>query len=241
MIDQRSENVVKVERDNYGLLKDTVYCFQPDGRINWRGMVKKDYLYPNKQYFPNKSVEELKAMDASQISDDKLLVSLPGIKDLAQIRGYHSVKYQAVSSTVDFASVVCSILWTGNYETNHRQVVFESTADASPLSVKGMYGNYLMAVAENRAFVRAVRNFLGVHIIGDDEVGDVQFADAEGVKIDPKKIVEGLLEQHKIKFEKLKKSFAKDEVDTESWVSLADVPANYLFSAIQKIKSGELK
>jgi hypothetical protein len=39
------------QRDTNGLLLNTQYQFNPDGSVDWRAMVGKEHLYPNKDFF----------------------------------------------------------------------------------------------------------------------------------------------------------------------------------------------
>jgi hypothetical protein len=63
------------------------------------------------------------------------------------------------------------INWIENYEGayGHTQT-FSSIANATTNNTNGFAAKFLECIAENRAFVRTVRNFLGIHIVGADEI-----------------------------------------------------------------------
>lgn len=52
-----SEGPQKYKRDENGLLQNVNYSFNEDGSINWRAMVKDEYLFPNKSWFEARKKE----------------------------------------------------------------------------------------------------------------------------------------------------------------------------------------
>ena len=78
------------KRNGHGLLENAEYIFNEDGSVNWRKMVGKHYLVPNKQ--------RTNETDVSSLEDRDLLILLGGIKELAQIRGFINVSYNVVTS-----------------------------------------------------------------------------------------------------------------------------------------------
>ena len=107
-----------VTRNQYGLLDNINYIYHEDGTINWRKMVKTEYLVPNRQ--------KTQETDVSKLEDRELLILLGGIKELAQIRGYTKVEYKVVAASENYFATSCKITWIPNYETNEREIVFES-------------------------------------------------------------------------------------------------------------------
>ena len=153
-----------VKRDTHGLIVDSNvnYIFNEDGFVDWRKMVKTEYLVPNK--------DRTSETDVTKLSDYDLLILLGGIKELAQIRGYTDVTYNVVSPHPEYVVATCSIKWIPNFETEGREVTFSAIGDAAPHNTHNFAKHFLGPIAENRAFVRCVRNFLNVHIVGDDEI-----------------------------------------------------------------------
>ena len=54
------------------------YIYDEDGFVNWRKMIKSDYLVPNK--------DRTSQTDVTKLKDHQVLILLQGIKELAQIR-----------------------------------------------------------------------------------------------------------------------------------------------------------
>src|SRR5581483_2754927 len=113
------------KRNEFGLIFGaTNYVYNEDGTINWRKMIKPEFLTPNKQYFQrfNKKIPE----SIEGLEDKELLILLGGIKDLAQTRGFTSVTYTVTSPSKDYVVATCEIRWIPNYETNHDAVTFSA-------------------------------------------------------------------------------------------------------------------
>ena len=145
------DQVNKFKRDANGLLECVEYIFNPDNTINWRSMINKEYLVPNRDAFKNQKDVNLKEIDISALPDNQLLILLAGIKELAQIRGYLNVNYDVMQAQPDYVAVKCTINWAPNYETNMQSVSFSALADAHLDNTKDFAKNFLMAIAENVA------------------------------------------------------------------------------------------
>ena len=153
------------QRDEHGLLKNIQYVFNDDGSINWRKMVNDEHLFPNAQAFngsPPNSIEG--------IPDHKLLIKLAGIKELARLRGFSDISYEVVKCELDHVAVICSINFIANYETSGEPVWFQDMANATLDNTHDFGQSFLETMACNRSFVRAIRNFLNIHIVGADEI-----------------------------------------------------------------------
>ena len=223
-----------VSRNKYGLLEDESikYVFNEDGLINWRGMVKTQYLVPNRQ--------KTQVSDVSKLEDKDLLILLGGTKELAQIRGYTKVEYKVVSATENYFATSCRITWLPNYETNGKEIVFESLADASTSNTKSFARFFLAAIAENRAFVRCVRNFLKINIVSQEELGDVKVLD-EAVAVEnptsPHNLLEKIMKDKGINFETLKERLVKEKFEkVDDIKAISDIPKAKIFELIERIK-----
>ncbi len=157
----------KLQRDEFGLLKNVNYAFSQDGFVNWRAMIDPKFLYPNKDWFEARG--EAVPESIENLEDAQLLIQLGGIKELARLRGFNSVSFSLSHPNDKCVSAQCTINWIANYE-NPNGCIFESTANATTENTNGFGAKFLEAIAENRAFVRAVRNFLNIHIVGADEM-----------------------------------------------------------------------
>lgn len=158
---------LKLQRDEYGLLRNVEYIFDENGFVSWRKMVDPKFLYPNKDWFAVRNQETPDSIEG--LEDNQLLIMLGGIKELARLRGFLGVNYDLIRVADGNVSAQCRINWLPNYE-NPEGCVFSSTANATYDNTSGFGGKFLETIAENRSFVRAVRNFLNIHIVGADEI-----------------------------------------------------------------------
>lgn len=219
-------------RDENGLLlKPTSdYKFNEDGSINWRGMIRTEFLVPNK--------ERTKETDVSKLEDKDLIILLGGIKELAQIRGFTNVNYSITTPSPDYVVSVCSIRFIGNYETNGEPIEFSAIGDASPSNTKSFAKNYLGPIAENRSFCRCVRNFLKINIVAQEELGkskDEEESDNKGA-FDPSSLLEKIMKDKKIPFSQIKAKLVKENYpEAESISSVKDIPKLKIFELVQRL------
>lgn len=155
-------------RDEHGLLNNVEYEFSEDGSVNWRAMIKDEYLFPNKSWFQLRKKDMPRSIDG--LDDHQLLIKLGGIKELARLRGFSDISYEVVKCEIDHVAVICKIKFLPNYETNGESITFQDIANATIENTNSFAKKFLETIACNRAFVRCVRNFLNVHIVGDDEI-----------------------------------------------------------------------
>ena len=94
-------NVYK--RNDDGLLGNVEYVFDEDGSINWRGMIKDEFLYPNKGWFDARNKPTPSSNEG--LEDKQLLIMLGGIKEIAKMRRYSSVDFDVNNiSAIVFAN-----------------------------------------------------------------------------------------------------------------------------------------
>jgi len=227
-----------ITRNEHGLVNDgsIKYVYTPEGLVDWRKMIKPQFLAPNKQNFEKRG----KAVPTSieGLDDRDLVILLAGIKDLAQIRGYREVKHNIISPAADYIASSCSIEWIPNFETEGRTVIFSAIGDASPFNTNSFGKNYLGPIAENRAFVRAVRNFLKINIVSQEEIGA---AGGAGAEADPTDVSGDLLAQtmatNGVTFEKLKSKLIEEKFEgADDLKSVFDIPKFKQFELIERIK-----
>jgi hypothetical protein len=228
----------QIKRDDDGLIKGLDYVFNEDGLIDWRKMVKKEFLVANR--------DRTNESDVTKLEDNKLLILLGGIKELAQIRGYTNVQYSVQTPSSDYVVATCSITWIPNFETEGREVTFSAIGDASPDNTKSFARFFLGPIAENRAFVRCVRNFLKINIVGQDEIGESKLVASESNKkenlTDPCSILEALMTKKGVSFEKIKEKLVKEEVKgAADFGYLNQIPRLKIFELIERLKKAKAK
>jgi len=159
----------KYKRNQYGLIESQSYAFNDDGSVNWRKMIKDEFLYPNKGWFDIRKKEVPSSVEG--LKDNQLLIMLGGIKEIAKLRGFHSVSYDINHVNENYVVAKCRISWISNYEhTDDYFVCYEDVANATLANTDDFCAKFLETIACNRAFVRCVRNFLNIHIVGADEI-----------------------------------------------------------------------
>ncbi len=249
----------KYSRGKDGLLKSVEYEYNEDGSVNWRAMVDPKHLFPNKSWFEARNKPLPKSIEGLQ--DNQLLIKLAGIKELAKLRGYNSVRYDVIKCEKDHVSIKCEISWIANFENpeNESDFVpattrFEDIANATTENTSSFATKFLETIAANRAFVRCVRNFLNVHIVGDDEIdksnGTPQHPETEEVeplkKLTPNGVLEGLATS-KLKCDsfndfkgKLRELWTLElyrNDKAKDWTSYDDIPAKDARMLINIIKN----
>lgn len=228
-------NPEKYKRNEHGLLESVDYVFNEDGSVNWRAMIKSEHLYPNKDYFEFRKMPVPKSVDG--LDDSQLLIKLSGIKELARLRGFHNVTYDISESSDNRVVAQCMISWIENYESNGTQT-FSSIANATTKNTNGFAAKFLECIAENRAFVRCVRNFLNIHIVGADEIDSSK--DKAPIQTDSPSTAKDISPQGILKekagsdFESFKEclrewyksgSYTNDPEVIKEWSDYKDVPA----------------
>lgn len=233
-------DISTIERDEHGLISQPKidYVFDDRGFIDWRKMVKPEYLVSNRQ--------RTQESDVTKLEDKDLLILLGGIKELAQIRGYASVEYDVKTPSADYVVATCKIRWIPNFETEGREVTFSAIADASPSNTHSFASDYLAAIAENRSFVRCVRNFLRVNIVGQDELGasssskQAQTNNAQAANFDPKEHLASLMKQKGISFDKMKSKLVQEGYENaEVFETVKDIPNIKIFELIDRIQKAK--
>ena len=226
----------KIDRDGQGLLKGVDYKFTDEGLIDWRKMLSDKWLYPN----PSKN---LSTQDVSKLKDTDLCILLGGIKELAQIRGYTNIKYDVTCPSPDYVIANCTITWVPNFETEDKEVSFSSLGDASPNNTDNFARQYLAPIAENRAFVRCVRNFLRINIVAQDELakrfkdGNFQVSTPQQAEIaSPTALLEKLMKEKGVDFQRVKNRLVRQKYkDADKIESIKEIPALKIFELIEDL------
>ena len=224
-------------RDDNGLLVNVEYIFNEDGSINWRSMVKEEHLFPNKTWFERFKKPIPKTIDG--LKDHQLLIKLSGIKELARLRGFDSVSFETVKCEPTHVAVKCAVSFIPNYETGGRSIYYEDMANASTNNCSSFAVKFLETIACNRAFVRAVRNFLNIHIVGLDEMDTSDGSSAQqqnssqsslsiqsSLEKNAKDILECLdFESFRDYLRELKESNSYICKEASEWNSFSDIPS----------------
>jgi hypothetical protein len=225
----------KIDRNEDGLINGVDYLFTEDGLIDWRKMVKPEHLVPNK--------DRTSETDVTKLKDYQLIILLGGIKELSQIRGFTDVKYEVTTPHPEYVVATCSITWIPNFETEGREVTFSAIGDASPRNTNSFASNFLGPIAENRAFVRCVRNFLKINIVGKEELGGTgaptttNSSSVSDTSVDPRNMLLSVMNEKGISLEKIQQKLVKENYkNAEGIESLSDIPKLKVFELIERLK-----
>ncbi len=255
------EATQKYRRNDWGLINNFPYKFNDDGSINYKSLINPKYIVLNKErraqiettYSRNFDELQLEIQegktDPNDIQDGHKLILLAGIKELAKLRGYNQVSYHNNVTGPEYVAVNCEIQWIPNYETNNKEVRFSSLADAHLGNVSSFAVKFLNSIAENRAFVRAVRNFLNIHVVGFDELGaanpieeNQSAAESTFSATDPRFLLEKSFNELNSEFKVSWVNFAKyleekKEMDgATAWKTVKDVPKERAYDVIGLVK-----
>ena len=227
------------KRNEDGLLENAEYEFNEDGSVNWRAMIKPEFLYPNRGWFEARNKPVPSSIEG--LDDKQLLIMLGGIKELAKMRGYCGVDFDVNNVSDGYVTAKCTIHWHQNYESvNEYSTTYVDVANATLANTDAFCAKFLETIACNRAFVRCVRNYLNIHIVGADEIdksqgaGQAVEADAIATPITPVDLLEKTLrEKHGVdSFDACKKVlrdlWKDDKYRNEcaaEWNSFGDIPA----------------
>ena len=235
-----SEGPTVYVRDENGLLKNIQYIFNDDGSVNWRAMVGSEHLFPNKGWFQQRHQDI--PSDTEGLRDDQLLIKLSGIKELARLRGFDNVSYWTEKCELDHVAVNCTINFIGNYETAGQSVNYQDIANATLDNTYDFGQNFLETIACNRAFVRCVRNFLNIHIVGSDEIGPQKSKTSSTGKpgVSPQSMLESSFDSFE-DFKSLLRDFwqagtyQNDSIKT--WNDFSDIPTKEARTILGLVKS----
>lgn len=243
---------LKFKRNSSGLLDGIDYKFREDGTIDWRAMVDPKFLVINKDSeadLVKKFEKPISEIPVTEIEDSNLLILLQGIKNLARLRGYTRLESRVDFANDNKAAVVTTITWLPNFETEGHAITFSGVGSASLESTSGFGQLYLESIAENRAFVRAVRNFLGIAIVGKDEIDEIaskkvieKEQEAAVNPHGPHAVLTKMLENMGLNFEQFKAKIAQ-AVEAESsgfnpneWNVLSDIKPKDVYKLIDILK-----
>ncbi len=231
-------------RDERGLLTTIVYQFDKFGFVNWKKMINPDHIILNRVKLAKDGIdttvltkEEIE-QKKQELPDDKLLATLPAFRELARIRGIIDVRHD-VTHERDSVICRCTITWMPNYETGFQITSNTAVASASVRTVSPTYSVFLEAIASNRAFVRAVREYLNIFTVCEEEINaneEVELSPA----LKPNKFLAKICKEKKIEFATLVRFLNDHGIELNSDISTFEgVPDKIAVTALGLIKGDE--
>ncbi len=168
-----------------GLVKNLEYKYDSYGFIDWRAMINPKHIVLNRNSLAKAGIPYESLSDAdrekylNEWPDDKKIIRLAGFKEVARLRGYQSITNK-VEQVGDKVICHCTIEWKPNFEGYFS---YTAAASASPANVAPEYSQALEAIACNRAFARAVRESLNIHVVSDEELDPNKVEEVSNSKI----------------------------------------------------------
>ncbi len=250
------------KRNSDGLFDNVNYIYKEGtNRIDWLRMIKPEYLVFNTQQKDKIEAQygkPLADLSVTEVEDKYLLILLAGLKEVAALRGYTDVRVDVKESTPENCIVTTHISWIPNVETNGDAISYGDVAGANknntmPIGKNklGEYVWYLETIAANRSFCRAVRSFLGIHIVARDEIGSSftvePTAESSGLPdSSPQAMLEKKCKSAKSDLAKLKIAAGKSKdikltEDPSKWNDWADIPSRDCFTLLGAIEENASK
>jgi hypothetical protein len=229
-------------RDVNGFLKTVTLPLKENGLINWRKIISKEHLALNRYNLAGRgvSIESMSQDEISKLIDESpeedLVIKLGGFRELAAIRGFEEIDSKIEGFNQDGVSIKVTIKWIANQE-NPRGLTVSAIASASPANTDQLFSKFLETIAENRAFIRAVRNSLGIISLGQDEFKqeDVKI-EAQNVKI--QSLLGQAMEKAGVSLEGLKiASSDKGFIWNDKWTSVEKIDPAAAMSFIPLLKT----
>jgi len=259
-----NEEQIKFERDERGLVKGVNYQYFSDGTINWRAMIPEKFLYVQNSDFKAdpKKVEEMerkygkhpKFLKVSEVEDRHLSILLAGFRYLANLRGFleqedivNSVHYDNRYELTSACTVTSKIRWIANFESNGSTIITTGVGGATLGNTDDFVKKHVETAASNRAFVRNVRGFLNIAIVGKDELapaGEINKPEenqALAFSVNPQSLLEDAVKKLGLDFKKFKKrsiEYFKEGLnisDPSPWESYASVSPQDSFTLLGKV------
>lgn len=236
IIESATSVINKFKRNDMGLLDSVKYKFTEDSLVDWRAMIDPKFLFVNKDNFSRR--KETPPDDIVGVKDSDLIIGLPGLKNLAHLRGFTSVSYRPITSGNDYSAVVCRIDWVGNFETDMKSVSFEDCAGANLYNVSEFVQTYLIEMATNRSFCRCVRNFLKINIVSKEEMPPPKAVKNNTTASEPAKVLADLMREKGKNFEEtMKKLVAEGYAEFANYKNWSEIPGDKAFQLVDRFKN----
>lgn len=244
-----------------GLVDGLTYPYDTNGKIDWFKLVPSDCLYINQSKKAalekrlNKPFEEIQK---SEVKDTDLVITLQGLRHLLDLRGYKSAKTRLDYCGPEYAAATCEIAFLPNPEENFEQV-FTASACAHRDNTRSFMQKYLVEAATNRAFCRAVRQFLKINTVSNEELGDGQNASNSDESDNqptenpmcPRFLLKKTIErknkelpaEQQITFATIKQRLVDEKKvkNAEKFQSFDDIPKDVIFSLIDRVENAKIK
>jgi hypothetical protein len=151
------------------------------------------------------------------------------------LRGFSHRGFTITAPSDTCVIAVCDMIWRPNFETENKSVSYSSVGDATYANSTGFGKMYLGPIAQNRSFVRCVRNFLHINILGQDELTPkMPESESDGK---PKNLLEETMKEYNITFQTIKNTLIKEKFENaEKFEKVTDIPSYKQLDLLGRIK-----
>jgi len=213
------------------------------GLIDWKSLIPKKFIDLSTEWCAANGVDKttLSRDDIEEkletVPDEAKVILLPGFKAIAKLRGLKAIHSDVKHVEHNYVTVVCLLEFTDmDGEVSHSTGI----ANATNENTSYPFNMYLEAMAENRAFIRAVRNALNINIVGYEELkGNSPQISSEldefESALSPQATLRKIIENKGKTFGDLKATLKKNGYDGE-YESFEDVPPEICLEIIAKIQ-----
>lgn len=217
-----------------------------NGIVAWRKLISPKNILLNRKAYAEKGidVDQLTEEEVTKLKDEAadkdLMISLGGFRELVDKRGFDSVTYTPLNYGHESVSLACKIKFLPNQD-EPAGCCFEGVGNASPANTEINFVRYLDAIAENRAFCRAARNFFRIESLGWDEINHDEKIEVK--KTDPLPVakLKQRVEERNFSFEDLREFVkAKNQITwNEDWSQIENIPIPFCFSILGLLKNDQ--
>lgn len=223
--------------------------------FDWKSLIPSKYVDISNFWYSQEGIviketteaerEELK----ERCGEENLIIKLAGFKHIAHLRGMTSVDYRVEHISPEHVSAQCQISFNeaivtdGDKEYYFPRMHISGVANATTLNTSYPFSMFLESMAENRAFIRAIKTAFNINILGAEELQIQSTAqtsligDEEGCKT-PQESLKGLVLGKGKSFPDLLESLKKKKwANCEKWKDFADVPSEECIQIINNILS----
>jgi len=208
--------------------------------FDWKSKVPDKYIEINSSWLAKNEIsnyddlpQEEKNSLKSLAGDENLLIRLAGFKHIAHLRGLSKVEHHRFNTEEGYVAVKCNIDFD-EVEidgVNFRPQSFSGLANATDENTVYPFKLFLESMAENRAFIRAVKSGLNINILGAEEINsspkEITSSLLDEAPKSPQDSLKNVLAAKGKTFADLKDALLKKEWDGhEAWNDFKDIPTN---------------
>ncbi len=204
--------------------------------VDFKSLISPKNLRLHKNAFAREGVA-VDALTEEEIAEyiktsppEKILISLNGFRELAHKRGVKSVDISLVQSDPQWKIARCSIEFLPS-EDEPEGASNSDLGDAHIQNTSEQFIPYMGALAANRAYIRAVRNYFRIESLGWEEINPNE-KEEPVAEYDPRPagMLNKVLEEKGMSFDDLKALVESSQFEWKDWKRVEEIPPPNIFS-----------